>query len=239
VACANDANPVSGRPEILLAEDERALREALTVLLTDAGYGVRTAPDGERALARYRERRPDLLLLDVMMPKQDGYAVCAEVRKTDVDTPVLFLTALDAEADELRGLGVGADQYVSKAVSPEVLLARIAAVLRRRGADLPGGDFDFGPWHIEASRLRMRLVDGTETALAEREVALLRWFVRHPDEVVLRDFLGSRFWGEQLAVDDNVINVAVFRLREKLGAAAATIRSVRRVGYVYRPQARS
>ena len=120
--------------DILLADDERALRVFLKEALERRGFSVRCAPDGERALAMYRARRPDLLILDVMMPGMGGCAVCEAVRREDAETPVLFLTALDSEADELRGLGAGADAYVPKTVSEEVLVARIAAAL-------PGRDF--------------------------------------------------------------------------------------------------
>ena len=119
--------------EILVAEDESAIREGLCALLESEGYTVRAAVDGEDALRLFRECRPDLVLLDVMMPKKNGYAVCSEIRSSDQDVPILFLTAKDGDSDELRGLTLGADDYISKTSSQPVLLARIAAVLNRTG----------------------------------------------------------------------------------------------------------
>lgn len=225
--------------EILLAEDERVIRESLKRLLEANGYIVRAAPNGERALALYRERRPDLLLLDVMMPRMDGYSACQAIRRGDVETPVLFLTALDAEADELRGLGVGADLYISKTVSEEVLLARIASVARRRRREDPTGDFDFLGWRVEPLRLVMWRRDaggvGEGVSITEREVAMLRWLVTHPGEVFSFDFLLTRFWGAGFAGCETALRVAMHRLREKLGADGAAIASIRGSGYVFRP----
>ena len=219
--------------DILLAEDERVVRKSLKRLLEANGYAVRAASDGERALALYRERRPDLLLLDVMMPRRDGLSVCKAVREVDVETPVLFLTALDSDADELRGLGVGADAYVAKTVSEEVLLARVAAAVRRRRG-MPTGDFDFAGWRVESARLAMRRV-GAEAALTEREVAMMRWFAQHPGEVFSRDFLTTRFWGIDFEGGDNALTVALGRLKAKLGDAAAALVTLRGSGYVFRP----
>ena len=214
--------------DILLADDERALRVFLKEALERRGFSVRCAPDGERALAMYRARRPDLLLLDVMMPGTGGYAVCEAVRREDAETPVLFLTALDSEADELRGLGAGADAYVSKTVSEEVLVARISAALRR--SDRLQSGFGFGEWRVDPLRLSMRNLRGETAALSEREVLLLRAFAGHHGEVFGGDMLLTRYFG---GGGDASLRVAMSRLRAKLGAAGADIRSVHGVGYAY------
>lgn len=221
--------------DIILADDDRVVLRSLSALLARHGYLVRTARNGEEALRLYREQRPDLMLLDVMMPKGNGYGICETVRRTDVDTPVLFLTALDSDADELRGLGVGADAYISKTVSDDVLLARIAAAIRRRHYDEPTGDFDFADWHIEPAKLTMRRKAGSSVPLGEREVAILRWFAMHPGEVFSRDFLFTRFWGADFEGCDSTLSIAILRLREKLGSSAAKLQSVRGSGYVWRP----
>ena len=173
--------------DILLADDERSIRTLLKGVLESRGYAVRTAANGNQALALYGARRPDLLLLDVMMPGMGGIEVCEAVRRGDADTPIVFLTALDSEADELRGLGVGADAYIAKTVSEEILLARIAAALRR--SERLSCGFDFGSWRVEPLRLAMRGANGEETPLSEREVAILRAFADHPGEVFARDAL--------------------------------------------------
>ncbi len=217
------------RPDILLAEDDRTLRRALAALLARAGYDVRAAADGEAALRLYRDRRPDLLLLDVMMPKMNGYDVCRAVRATDAATPILFLTAKDAEADEVRALGAGADDFISKSASESVWLARLAAALRRTGGGC--GEFAFHGWRVEPAALRMVAADGGTAALTEKEVAILRLFAAHPGEVFNRDALMTKFWGADRDVADNTLSMAMARLREKLGAAGDAIRTVRGVGY--------
>ena len=232
-----ERNVASGRmnADVILADDERLIRQSIVELLETAGYSVRAAKNGEEAQRLYLERRPDLLLLDVMMPKVNGYEVCETVRKTDAETPILFLTALDSDVDELRGLGVGADAYISKTVSNEVLLARIAAAIRRHRHDDPTGDFDFADWHVDPAKLSMRRANDSPVPLAEREVALLRWFAGHPDEVFSRDFLFTRFWGADFEGGDSTLSMAIKRLREKLGGRGGTLESIRGCGYAYRP----
>lgn len=217
--------------EILLADDERAIREALRGLLESRGYVVRCAPDGDRALALYREHRPDLLLLDVMMPRIGGYAVCEAVRREDGDTPIVFLTALDSDEHELRGLGMGADAYIPKTVSEEVLLARVAAALRR--SDVSTALFDFGEWRVYPTRMSMLGKSGETVSLCDRELFLLRMFAAHPGEVMSRDMLLARLFGPNAG--ESALTVAISRLRDKLGDSGACIRSVRSVGYAYEP----
>lgn len=225
------------RGELILADDERTIRTTLTGLLEANGYAVRAAKNGAEALRLHRERRPDLMLLDVMMPKMSGYEVCETVRRTDTETPVLFLTALDSDRDELRGLDAGADVYISKTVSDDVLLARIAAAIRRHRHDEPTGVFDFADWQVDPAKLSMRRKTGDAVLLTEREVALLRWFAMHPDEVFSRDFLFTRFWGVDFRGADNTLTVALTRLRAKLGETAEAFVAIRGSGYVFRPGA--
>ena len=117
--------------DILVADDTRALRSALVILLEEEGFSVRLASDGEEALAQYRERRPDLMLLDIMMPKKNGYQVLKQIRKTDPSLPVIFLSAKGSPADVALGLDLGSDDYLPKPFDNEVLVSRIRAVLRR------------------------------------------------------------------------------------------------------------
>ena len=221
--------------DIIIADDERVIRQAISRLLEANGYAVRSAKNGEEALRLYREQSPDLLLLDVMMPNGDGYAVCETIRKTDVETPILFLTALDSDRDELRGLDAGADVYIPKTVSDDVLLARIGAAIRRHRQNAPTGDFHFADWHVEPAKLSMRKKGGPPVLLNEREVALLRLFAAHPGEVFSRDFLFTRLWGASFEGNDSTLSIAVLRLREKLGESAVGLKSVRGSGYVWRP----
>ena len=219
---------------IIVADDERVIRQSISGLLEKNGYAVRAAKSGEEALRLYQEERPDLMLLDVMMPKGNGYEICETIRKTDVETPVLFLTALDSDQDELKGLGVGADAYIFKTVSEEVLLARIAAAIRRHRHDEPTGDFDFADWHVDAAKLSMRRNPGEVVSLSEREVAILRWFAGHPGEVFSRDFLFTRFWGISFEGCDNTLTMTIGRLRAKLGDDAKALVVIRGSGYSFR-----
>ena len=222
--------------EILVAEDESATREGLCALIESEGYTVRAAVDGEDALRLFGECRPDLVLLDVMMPKKNGYAVCSEIRSSDQDVPILFLTAKDGDSDELRGLTLGADDYISKTSSQPVLLARIAAVLNRvrRTGDSSTGDFDFADWHVDVARFRLESPAGESVELTLREIAILRYLASHPDEILSRDFLLTRFWGVNFDGKESTLSTAIRRLREKLGDAGVRIESVYGSGYRYR-----
>ena len=224
---------------VLLAEDEAAIREGLVVLLEGEGFSVEAVGDGEAARDRFRARRPDLVLLDVMMPGMNGYRVCTEIRKADAEVPVVFLTAKDGEAEELRGLACGADDYVPKTASHQVLLARIASVLRRAGARRgdcpPAGDFDFAGWRVDAARLRLVSASGPGPELTLREIELMRLLARHPNELLSRDYLFNRFWGVDFCGSETTLSAALIRLRRKLGAGSACIEGVYGRGYRYVP----
>lgn len=224
----------TSKPQILLADDERVLRQVLSCVLSDAGYDVIVVKNGAEALMQFRQAKPSLVLLDVMMPKMSGYEVCRRIRETDAETPILFLTALASEIDQLTGLGVGADDYICKTVSDAVLLARIASVLRRASRVTACGDFDFGAGRVDAAGLILRRA-GVATALSERDVAVLRLFAERPGEVFTRDFLLTRFWPDDARPSDGALNVYFFGLREKLGVDGDLLVTVRGVGYVYRP----
>lgn len=222
--------------EILIAEDESAIREGLAALLESEGYTVRAAVDGEEALLLFREHRPDLVLLDVMMPKRNGYAVCSEIRVSDKVVPIIFLTAKDGDSDELRGLTLGADDYISKTSSQPVLLARIAAVLSRvqRTGDSPMGDFDFAGCHVDVARFRLESPTGESVELTLREIEVLRYLGSHPGEILSRDFLLTRFWGVNFDGNESALSTAIRRLREKLGDVGRQIESVYGCGYRFR-----
>ena len=219
--------------EILIAEDERVLRDALAAKLRTAGFCVRAVRNGELALKEFRAKRPDLLLLDVMMPIMGGIEVCEAVRGVDSDIPVLFLTALDSEPAELRALSAGGDVYISKTVSDEVLLARINAALRRRLCALPNKLFAFAGWQVDVAKLSMSREGDCDVALSEREVAFMHWLAEHPGEVFSKDFLLTRFWGVDFDGGYSALNTAVSRLRNKLKDGGVAIRSVHSVGYAY------
>lgn len=229
--------PETAAREILLADDERVVRESLAALLENAGYAVRTARDGQEALAAFRERKPDLAILDVMMPRMNGFEACRAIRRDDPSVPVLFLTALDSDANQIKALGLGADDYIFKSTAEEVLLARIEAALRRTTREDGDGDFDFGQWRIDASSMTASRDDGSAVRLAEREIAILRLFAANPGEVFMRDWLAVKFWQTPTGASDNLLAVTMSRLRTKLAPEGRAIETVRGAGFSYRPRA--
>lgn len=217
---------------ILLAEDEDAVREGLVFLFESEGYAVRAVPDGVQAVEAFHARRPDLVLLDVMMPGKNGFVVCREILAQDSTVPVLFLTAKDSEADELRGLMLGATDYISKTTSQAVLLARVANALARVAAvSVPGEGFAFAGFHVDTAQNRLIVPGGEPVDLTLREVEILRCFSAHPNELLSRDFLLTRFWGVDFEGNESVVSVAISRLRDKLGTCGSRIETVYGTGY--------
>ena len=238
--------------DILVAEDYKSTRTALRMLLKSAGHEVRLAADGDEAMRFYREKRPDLLLLDVMMPKKSGYQVLADIRRTDPSLPVILLTAKSEKSDIMLGLGLGSDDYVTKPFDDDLLLARISAALRRaemgapaaapaepavaprrRPAGLADEVFRFGRHTVDVRRLKLIGADGAETPLQLREVTMLQFFASHPDEGIDREEFISLLWGDEYCGTQRSIDQAVMRLRAKLGEDGNRIVAVWGVGYRY------
>ena len=231
--------------EILVVEDNRAYRETLVDMLTDEGYAVRTAEDGLQALEAFAEKKPSLVLLDVMMPGRDGYAVCVEMRAKDPLVPILMLTAKNAEDDRVRGLRRGADDYIDKTVGTREILARVGTALRRAGAiaaSMPeqpasslGSSFMVGSHRVDGVRLRLISARGREQAIMPREVKILKYLVEHAGESVSRDALIDFLWDGEYAGTTRSIDQAIWRIREKLGADGRKIVTMHGAGYSYRP----
>ncbi len=224
---------------ILLVEDERTLALTLRATLGEAGYEVRVAPDGFAALAALDEMTPDLVLLDIMMPGIEGREVCRRMRERGVRVPIVFLTALDTPEDELKALASGGDSYIVKTVPDDVLLARLAALLRLREDEAASeGDFDFGPWRVASEKLAMTSPSEGMQPLTEREVAFLRLLSRNEGVVFSRDAILSKLWGLETDISDNALSTFVYVLRKKLRKAASCLVSVRHSGYAYRKPSR-
>lgn len=225
--------------EILVADDDESIRESLRDLLESEGYAVRTASDGVAALAAYAAKRPDLLLLDVMMPRRSGYDVCREIRKTDARLPIVMLTAKVEEVDEVLGLERGATDYVTKPFGIQALLARVAAHLRQVDAyaaaaapepDPPAAVFAFGTHRVDAERYMLVDRRGRETPLTRREIGVLRYLAERPGKVANRLDLWEEFWPDDVKTP-RVVDMMILGLRKKLGADGARIEAVREVGY--------
>jgi two-component system phosphate regulon response regulator PhoB len=219
---------------ILIVEDEAALSTLLTYNLEKEGFTVRVAADGERAMEALDEQAPDLVLLDWMLPHLSGIEICRRIRRDPEtrDLPVIMLTAKGEEADRIRGLDTGADDYVTKPFSPAELIARVRALLRRarpvlEADELTAGDIVMG---LAAHRVH---VGGTEVELGPTEFRLLRHFMEHPGRVYSRDRILDAVWGRDINVEDRTVDVHIGRLRKALRAATGRdpIRTVRGAGY--------
>jgi two-component system response regulator MprA len=222
-------------PTILVVDDDRKLTEMLRRTLAYAGYDVITAGDGRAALMQERTQRPDLVVLDWMLPELDGIAVAEQIRARS-DTPILMLTARDTIPDRVTGLDSGADDYLVKPFAPEELLARVRALLRRAeliddDTPLIYADVALDPLTHVVSRA------GRAVTLTSREFDLLMYLMRHPREVLPRDRIIEAVWG--FDGSDEVLDVYIGYLRAKLeaGAASRLIHTVRGVGYVLREPA--
>ena len=224
--------------DILVAEDNALLAKGICTALKSERYRVRHVADGAAALAAIAERRPDVLVLDIMMPKTDGITVCRTIRRTDAHLPILMLTARGLDAQKVEGLSAGADDYLTKPFSIAELLARIAALLRRALLAAPqsaADTFAFGAATVDASTLTVTASDGTSQRLLPRELRLLKLFAENPGKVFSRDELLDRFWGVSYYGTTRTLDQRLMLLRKKLGSDAARIESVHGVGYKYVP----
>ena len=207
-------------PHILIAEDDADLRQGLIDLLRGEGYRVTAAADGAAALAAYQGERPDLLLLDVMMPEKSGFDLCREIRRLDSRTPLLLLTAKGEEIDKVIGLELGADDYITKPFGLHELRARIAAALRRaRGngpAEPPVPDrFVLGGATVDRRTYRVER-DGISQPLSPRELKLLEVFAARPGEVLSRNELLNAGWGIDYFGTTRTLDQHIAQLRKKL-----------------------
>ncbi len=218
-------------PTILVVDDDPRITALLRRGLEYEGFEVAAARDGAQGLALAQAGRPDLVILDVMMPGLDGFEVCRRLRASS-DVPILMLTARDEVADRVAGLELGADDYLVKPFAFEELIARVRALLRRRGAGaaevLRYSDLQLDVRTREVSRA------GEPIRLTAKEFDLLTLFLRHPRQVLARDFIMERVWGYDFSGESNVLEVYVGYLRQKLeaGGRPRLIHTVRGVGYV-------
>lgn len=228
------------RRRLLLIEDDPTLRQALAFNLTREGYEVATAVDGPSGLEAGRNRRVDLIILDVMLPGMSGVELLRVLRREGVATPVIILSAKGDEIDRVVGLKVGADDYVAKPFSRPELLARIEAVLRRRRreeeAPQDRAPLTFGPLAIDVDRREVAL-DGRPLRLTPKEFDLLAHMAASPGRIFTREQLLTSVWGYDHAGDDRTVDVHVSWLRGKLRGASGHnyFRTVRGVGYAFAP----
>ncbi|MFN8501165.1 response regulator transcription factor [Kouleothrix sp.] len=222
---------------ILIVEDEAEIADYLRRGLVFEGFAAEVAGDGLAALAAARERPPDVVVLDLMLPGIDGMEVAQRLRAAS-HVPIIMLTARDAVADRVAGLEAGADDYLVKPFAFEELLARIRVQLRRHQAQDSGEVLRYGPLSLDLVAHDVRL-GTTRVIFTAKEFELLELFLRHPRQVLTRDLLYERIWGYDFGGESNVIEVYIRALRQKLEAAGAPrlIHTIRGVGYVLRDEA--
>ncbi|GGB77068.1 MULTISPECIES: phosphate regulon transcriptional regulator PhoB [Henriciella] len=222
------------KPYVMIAEDDKAVAELLRYNLEREGYDTSVAPDGDEAMILLDERAPDLVLLDWMLPKVPGIEVCRRIRsKPDTaNLPVIMLTARSEEADRIRGLDTGADDYVTKPFSTTELMARVRAVLRRIRPALVEDQVTVGDITIDRTTHTVSR-DGKNIHLGPTEYRLLDYFVQHPGRVFSREQLLDGIWGSDVYVEARTVDVHVGRLRKALMSQGGDdpIRTVRSAGY--------
>ncbi len=218
--------------QILIADDEQDILEIITYNLTKEGYEVYTAKDGNEAIERAKQIHPDLIILDIMMPKKTGVEVCQILRTQSLfqDTLIVFLTALSDEASQIKGLETGADDYVSKPISPKVLVSRVNALFRRLNGKEAGKIIKTGNLQIDPVKFVVN-VDDIEVILAKKEFELLYLLASRPGRVFLRNEILSQIWGNDVIVGDRTIDVHIRKVRQKLGIDCIT--TVKGVGYKF------
>lgn len=221
---------------ILVVDDEESISKLVEYNLQQAGFEVSTADSGTRALEVLADQpRPDLIVLDLMLPGIGGMELCQRLRKEGVSTPIIMLTAKDDEVDRILGLEMGADDYVTKPFSPRELVARVKAVLRRSNEDdtQEEGVFNCGDIIVDINRYEVS-IRGERVELTPREFELLHYLAKHMGRVMSRDHLLDKVWGYEFAGDTRIVDVHISHLRDKLERDPKQpeyIKTVRGVGY--------
>jgi two-component system alkaline phosphatase synthesis response regulator PhoP len=219
------------KKKVLIADDEQDILEIISYNLAKEGFEIFTARDGNEALEKARYLRPDLIILDVMMPKKTGVEVCELLRAQPAfnDTLIIFLTALSDESSQVKGLETGADDYISKPISPKVLVSRVNAVFRRMHKE-SNKTIQQGNVVIDPMRFVV-VIDGTDYILAKKEFELLHLLASKPGRVFLRNEILTQVWGSEVIVGDRTIDVHIRKIRQKLGVDCVT--TVKGVGYKF------
>lgn len=225
--------------KILVVDDEQSIVRLVTFNLEKEGYSTLKAFDGEEAWEKISQDKPELVILDIMLPRIDGLEVCRRIRQESLPVAVIMLTARDQEIDTVVGLELGADDYITKPFSPRELLARVKAVLRRtssRGEYLIKEGFAIGELFINSASYEVTL-KGRPVTLTPKEFELLEYMARNPGRVLTRDMLLDQLWGYTYHGDTRVVDVHVSHLREKIESnpkKPTYIKTVRGVGYKFK-----
>jgi two-component system, OmpR family, alkaline phosphatase synthesis response regulator PhoP len=217
---------------ILIADDEPDILEILSYNLRQKGYEVITAKDGEAAIQLAKQRQPDLIILDIMMPRKNGIEVCKILRENPLfkETLIIFLTALSDDLSHVKGLEDGADDFISKPISPKVLVSKVNALFRRSPKSNDNTVLDLGELRIEPEKYLVAY-KGTSITLVKKEFELLYYLASKPGRVFLRNEILSGIWGTDVVVGDRTIDVHIRKIRQKLGIDC--IKTIKGVGYKF------
>lgn len=229
--------------KILVVDDEQDILDLISYNLSKEGYKVFTAANGTKAVELATSVKPELVILDVMMPGMDGFDVCRTLRQDQKlsSTAIIFLTAKSSEIDQILGLELGADDYIQKPISPRVLLARVKTILRR-GSEKVVTETIVAPEILRIGALEVNRqnytvrVDGKEAFFPKKEFELLAFLASNRGKIFSREALLRRIWGESVFVIDRTVDVHVSKVREKLGKYGAWIETVKGVGYRFTEQ---
>ena len=222
---------MSEKSKILLVDDEEDILEFLSYNLKKEGFGIDTANNGISALKKLEKSKPDLIILDVMMPEMDGIEVCEKIREQDNfdDVLILFLTARSEEYSELAGFSAGADDYITKPIKPKLLVSRVNAILKRKRKKKNDGPIEIGEIQINKSNHKL-LYSGKEIYLARKEFNLLYYLMTVPGKVFTREEIISTIWKDAV-VGDRTIDVHIRKIREKIGSQH--IKTIKGIGYKF------
>ena len=218
------------KERILIIEDETSIQSILMELLTDSGYIVETANDGLEGISKFHEQKFSLILLDIMMPKIDGYTVCELIRQ-ESNIPIIMLTALDEEQAQVRAFELKVDDYITKPFSLKLVLMRVEAVLRRvneRETPKPTNILTYGNIRLDRTSHSVT-VNGESVSMTHTEYGLLELFLQNPGRVFTRDNLLNQVWGYDIACEEKTVNIHIMNLRRKL--ETDLIETIRGVGY--------
>ncbi len=220
------------KKKILIADDEPDILEIVHYNLAKEGFQVLMAKDGDEALAKARAEHPDLIILDIMMPKKNGVEVCGILRMQPdfKDTMIIFLTALNDENAQVKGFETGADDYVTKPISPKVLVSRVNALFRRIVKPADNKVLQFENLVIDPEKFEV-IARGVQVILAKKEFELLHLLAARPGRVFLRNEILNQVWGNDVIVGDRTIDVHIRKVRQKLGMDCIT--TVKGVGYKF------
>ena len=215
------------KKKILIIEDEIDLIKVLKDTFEKENFQVFYAENGEEGIEKFYEKNPDLILLDINMPKKNGWEVCKEVREQS-NIPIVMMTARDSEIDELKGLNIGADDYITKPFSLKVLVVKVKKILKideKSSYKIGGIYFDFKSGELE--------IDGVEVELTRREIQFLEYVIKNKGIIFSREQLLNEVWGFDFEGDDRVVDTLVKRVRKKLGAYSEMVKTVRGMGYIF------